>query len=86
MIVGQDFNSVAAYDRARLARTEVGISATWRNLQELLFASNVCPERCFFTNVYMGLRDAGAETGRFPGARNSNFVDRCLTFFSNGNW
>ena len=37
--------------------------------------------RCFFTNFYMGLRETGPETGRFPGARDGEFVQRCARFF-----
>ena len=39
------------------------------------------PESCFFTNAYMGLRAGGRETGRFCGARDHGFVERCAMFF-----
>ncbi len=81
MVVGQDFNSVKAYELARQRGTEVGISPTWKVLQEILRASNICPEKCFFANLYMGLRVKGRETGRFPGAKDKPFVRRCITFF-----
>src|SRR5207248_9450617 len=32
MVVGQDFNTVATYNRARLLQSEVGTSRTWQNL------------------------------------------------------
>jgi uracil-DNA glycosylase len=81
MIVGQDFNSERVYEQARRDGTEVGSSATWKALQRLLTASDVSLNQCFFTNLYMGLRKGGSETGRFPGARDRNFVQRCLAFF-----
>ncbi|MEO8053376.1 MAG: uracil-DNA glycosylase family protein, partial [Acidobacteriota bacterium] len=81
MVVGQDFNSVAAYDRARKAKTEVKISRTWRALIGILDASGISRDRCFFTNVYMGLREEEKETGRFPGAKDKEFVHRCVEFF-----
>lgn len=81
MIVGQDFNSKAAYDRAFAAGGEVTTSPTWRNLLRILQDAGISPDRCFFTNVYMGLRDGGNETGRFAGAKDKDFVRRCLTFF-----
>lgn len=40
----------------------------------------MAPERCFFTNAYMGLRAGSANTGRFPGARDPGFVERCRLF------
>ena len=81
MIVGQDFNSRAAYEEARLIGTETQTSPTWRNLISILSSVEVAPERCFFTNVYMGLRDGGPETGRFAGASDPGFVACCLQFF-----
>jgi uracil-DNA glycosylase len=82
MVVGQDFNSSATYDRVRVLGTEVGTSATWRNLRGILSAAGVSLDRCFFTNLYMGLRDGGTETGKFPGARDKDFVRRCLDFLN----
>lgn len=81
MIVGQDFNTVAAYELARRERSELGVSQTWKVLRRLLGRFNIRPERCFYTNAYMGLRVSGPETGRFCGARDSNFVNRCAIFF-----
>jgi uracil-DNA glycosylase len=81
MIVGQDFNSVAVYERARFAGIEVGTSTTWKNLRPILLRSDLAEDAYFFTNVYMGLRDGGPETGRFPGARDRDFAGRCMRFF-----
>jgi hypothetical protein len=81
MVVGQDFNSVEAYKKALEKETEVGVSPTWRELEKVLHQAQVPLDRCFFTNVYMGLRAGGKETGRFPGARDREFVGRCIAFF-----
>jgi hypothetical protein len=82
MVVGQDFNTVSAYERARQRRSEVGVSKTWQVLRRLLMSFSIRPDRCFYTNAYMGLRKAGKETGRFCGARDNDFVNRCAIFFS----
>jgi uracil-DNA glycosylase len=82
MVVGQDFNTVATYERALQNRSEIGASQTWRVLSRLLVRFNIRPEWCFYTNAYMGLRAAGPETGRFCGARDKDFVNRCAKFFS----
>lgn len=66
-IVGQDFNSIRTYNQALADGTEIHSSTTWRELQKILLDNRVSPRRCFFTNVYMGLRDGGKETGPFPG-------------------
>jgi uracil-DNA glycosylase len=81
MIVGQDFNSEKVYEQARLAGTEVDSSKTSKVLRRLLPASGISLSQCFFTNLYMGLRKGGSETGTFPGARDRRFVQRCLAFF-----
>lgn len=81
MVVGQDFNTVATYERARQMGSEVGSSPTWRVLIRLLMRFSIRPESCFYTNAYMGLRAAGRETGRFCGARDNEFVNRCVMFF-----
>jgi len=81
MIVGHDFNSKRAYEEAVELGTEIDISRTWQVLRELLGNFGISPDRCFFTNVYMGLRQAEPETGTFPGARDPNFVTRCVNFF-----
>ena len=82
MVVGQDFNTVATYERALRNRSEIGGSRTWQVLRRLLVGFNIRPEWCFYTNAYMGLRAAGPETGRFCGARDNEFVNRCAIFFS----
>jgi hypothetical protein len=81
MVVGPDFNTVATYECARALKSEVGSSRTWQNLRRIFELFNIPLQCCFFTNVYMGLRAIGRETGRFPGARDPAFVDRCINFF-----
>jgi uracil-DNA glycosylase len=87
-IVGQDFNSTRTYKQALADGTEIHSSATWRELQKILPDNGISPRRCFFTNVYMGLRDGGKETGPFPGLPGicstrefKDFSRRSLGFF-----
>jgi hypothetical protein len=81
LIVGQDFNSAAAYERAFELGTEIDTSATWRNLRPILATAKLPLEACVFTNFYMGLREIGPETGSFPGAKDAAFKNRCASFF-----
>jgi len=89
MVVGQDFHSKAGYLDSHRRGGEVRHFAdgateshvpTWRSLIELLGNFGIPPERCFFTNAYMGLRRSG-KTGPFPGIRDKAFVARCGAFF-----
>jgi hypothetical protein len=81
MVVGQDFNTFATYERARTDGSEADGSSTWRNIRKIFPMLDVQLRDCFFTNVYMGLRAVGPETGRFPGANDRRYADRCVTFF-----
>jgi hypothetical protein len=80
MVLGHDFHSERGY-RASIVRTrEAKSQPTWRNLLGLLERVGIVPERCFFTNIYMGLRAGAATTGPFPGATNPVFVRHCEQF------
>ncbi len=80
MVLGHDFYSEAGYRRFLANRGESTKGPTWRNLLALLDRVAVGPEQCFFTNAYMGLRAGSQNTGRFPGARDHGFVERCRMF------
>ena len=80
MILGQDFHSESGYRRSLAAGSESLSSPTWRNLLPVLTGAGIAPEQCFFTNAYMGLRAGNRATGRFPGARDPDFVERCRRF------
>lgn len=80
MVLGHDFHSEAGY-HASFARTrESATQPTWRNLLALLARAHIRLERCFFTNVYMGLRLGYTATGPFPGATDPAFVAYCAGF------
>lgn len=80
MVLGHDFHSEAGY-RASLARgRESAGQPTWRNLVSLLERTGIALSSCFFTNVYLGLREGSETSGTFPGAHDLVFVDHCLHF------
>ena len=80
MIVGHDFHSEAGYRESLRLGGERLTLPTWSNLVKLLAAAGIAPERCFFTNLYMGLRAGTATTGPFPGATDARFVTHCQHF------
>ena len=81
MVLGHDFHSVDGYKWARQHVVENLNNPTWRNVRALLALAEIPLQQCFFTNVYMGLRQGEATTGRFPGAASPAFVQRCRDFF-----
>lgn len=86
MIVGQDYYTFKGY-RDTLSHSQTGDigpekdSKTWLHLLSFLKSVEIPPQRCFFTNLFMGLRENGKPMGKFPGARDAGFVERCLDFF-----
>lgn len=79
MILGHDFHSVTGYEKSRCLGYEPLTQKTWGNLRKLLDAAGLPLHRCFFTNLYMGLR-VGSATGVFPGAGDEAFVRHCKSF------
>jgi hypothetical protein len=80
MVLGHDFHSEAGYHASLARGREAETQPTWRNLRALLKTVGIAPIDCFFTNVYMGLRQGEATTGPFPGANDWSFVRHCETF------
>jgi uracil-DNA glycosylase len=80
MVVGQDFDSEVAYEKSLERERRDPKSPTWENLIPFLERVGIAPKTCFFTNFFMGLRKGTKATGKFPGARDKNFVARCGEF------
>lgn len=81
-MLGHDFHSKHEYEKSRDRGFEDPNSSTWRNLPPLLCDAGIALADCFFTNLFMGLRLGRATTGPFPGARDQQFVKRCLDFLA----
>lgn len=81
MVLGHDFHNIAGYEWSLLNVAENLDSPTWKQLRALLARVPIPLESCFFTNIYMGLREGDATTGRFPGSRCPEFKTRCQRFF-----
>lgn len=80
MVIGRDFHSEAGYTESRRLGGERLTLPTWGNLLRLFEGVGLPPERCFFTNLYVGLRAGSVATGVFPGASDPAFVAHCQTF------
>ena len=80
MVLGHDFHSESGYRESLRVGGERTTLPTWRNLLSLLREVGIPEGRCFFTNLYMGLRDGTETTGPFPGAEDAAFVEHCKRF------
>ncbi|MBP1920418.1 uracil-DNA glycosylase family protein [Youngiibacter multivorans] len=80
LVLGHDFSTVDYYNKMlETGQSEIN-SSTWRAMRKLFNDTDSDLNRCFFSNVYMGLRDADKMTGVFPGSRDKEFVKRNLEF------
>jgi uracil-DNA glycosylase len=82
MVIGHNFDTLTGFQRSLERGAENFRIPTWRHLLALLDAVGLAPERCFFTNAYMGLIDGPSNVGRFPGAADPAFVERCTAFLA----
>lgn len=80
LVLGQDFSTIKAYEAMVEGNKADLNSPTWKYLIKLFKEADVDLKKCFFSIVFMGLRDTEKMTGKFPGARDKDFVNRNLTF------
>src|SRR5262249_45115760 len=57
-------------------------SPTWRVLIPFLRRACVPLEDCFFTNFFIGVAAGSKSKGKFPGANDPDFVERCGKFLA----
>jgi uracil-DNA glycosylase len=76
MFVGHNFDSMRAFDKAFENGGEGG-GEFWKRLLSILAGASLWPERCFFTNVLMGLKP-GSATGSMPSIR--EYREQCALF------
>lgn len=64
LVLGQDFGTKAYYDKILADETVKDTDCpTWINMLALFNKVGIKPERCFFSNVFMGLRTEDNMTG-----------------------
>src|SRR6476620_10366128 len=81
MVVGQDFDTLKNFRKSSQHGEENRDVGTWGNLLPLLDRAGIPRTACFFTNVYMGLRTTGKNSGPFIGSRSEAFRATCQSFF-----
>jgi uracil-DNA glycosylase len=80
MVIGHNFDSEAGFEHSLSHAGENLKGSTWRNLLAFLKQVEILPERCFFTNAYVGLQSGDHAIGPFPGERDPEFVCWCQNF------
>lgn len=81
MVLGQDFGTFDDFSRmSSMSRSQERKSPTWINFESLAYQVGLSLERCFFTNVIMGLRMIGKSTGLNLGLKDVNFKNQNIQF------
>ncbi|MBO1264849.1 hypothetical protein J3A84_07390 [Proteiniclasticum sp. SCR006] len=80
LVLGHDFSTVLEYKKMVDSMQNEINGPTWRELRKLFKTAEIDLNRCFFSNVYMGLRDVKLMTGTFPGSKDKAYVHRNLEF------
>lgn len=87
MVLGQDFGNWDDFEKSR-DRKQISLvgynedNKTWVGLNIILDRAEIPKFKCFFTNIYIGLREGSCKpTGRFPVPKNHNFFETCHVFF-----
>ncbi|MGH8975100.1 MAG: uracil-DNA glycosylase family protein [Acidimicrobiia bacterium] len=84
MVIARDLDAEDKYlQRARSGRPHGDPRfplAYWRSLYRTFERAGLDPRRCFFTNLYVGLRTGSSPSGPFPGRKNPPFVRWCHAF------
>ena len=82
LILGQDFSTVDDYNKMLRNESTDLECPTWRNMISLFKEADIELTDCFYSNVFMGLRDTKSLIGKFPGFKNKYFVKRNIDFLS----
>ncbi len=80
LILGHDFSTVKEFIKLKDVKIDECNDPTWRNMNLLFSSAGINMKNCFFSNVFMGLRDTESMTGKFPGYKDKEFVNRCIEF------
>ncbi len=80
LVLGQDFSNVVEYESMMRNESTDLDGPTWRELIKLFSSASIDLKRCFYSNVFIGLRESKSMVGRFPGFKDKEFVKRNLEF------
>ena len=80
LVLGQDFGTAEYTKSITDGNSEDSISPTWNNMIALFNHAGVNPGRCFFSNVFMGLRTTNKMTGIYPGYKDNKHKNQSLEF------
>lgn len=81
MVLAHDWGTVGDFEEFEPQDAERLSNPTWRNMLSFFGKAGVDPKDCFYTNFFVGLRTGKSSVGKFPGAKDVDYVKRCQDFF-----
>lgn len=76
-VIGRDCGTLDYFGSCVRDGCERETQPTWRALLERLRAASVDPERCYFTNAFVGYRKTGRNTDQCAAHSERNYAARC---------
>lgn len=80
LVLGQDFGTDEYTRSITDGNSEDATGPTWSNMIALFNHAGITPGRCFFSNVFMGLRTTDKMTGIYPGYKDNKHKNQNLEF------
>jgi|GEM_PF-2824448 hypothetical protein len=80
MFLAHNFDSEVGFDRSLQNGIEDMGRGTWFGQQKYLEGASLVPEKCFFTNVFLGLMPGNKGRGSYPGS--DAHKEECREFLS----
>lgn len=78
LVLGQDFGTVNYFNKLVSTGKLDTACLTWKNMLKLFECSGLEPSRCFFSNVFMGLRTSNKITDSFTSDK--QYISKSLEF------
>jgi len=75
MVLGQDFSTEDQHKSILAGETQDTRTPTWKNFIDIAERVGLDLNRCFFSNVMMGLRRGKSSVGLFPGFTDETYME-----------
>jgi uracil-DNA glycosylase len=80
LVLGQDFSTLDEYLKMLHGKSSDLNCPTWKNIIRLFEQAEIDLIDCFFSNVFVGLRETKSMVGKYPGFKDKEFVQKNLDF------
>src|SRR4051794_39286028 len=78
MMLAHNFDAQLLFEESFKRGIEKMEEGTWKGMRQYLCGANLAPQRCFFTNVFMGLKPGIRSRGPYAGS--DKHKEQCREF------